>query len=186
MKPAYQIVLPWLLLALLGGAWWLSQSSPRVPVAPGAPPAWEVYFSPDGGCTDAVVRELDAARSTVFVQAYTFTSTPIAKALVAAHTRGVGVQVILDRSQRTERYSAATFLARAGIPTFIDPVHAIAHNKVMIIDAKTVITGSFNFTKAAETRNAENLLVVHDPALAARYQQNWQEHLGHSEPYTSP
>ena len=94
------------------------------------------------------------------------------------------MQVILDKSQRTERYTSATFLANEGIPTYIDPVHKIAHNKVMIIDGETVITGSFNFTKAAEVGNAENLLVItHAPELAQRYAANWKEHLGHSEPY---
>ena len=63
----------------------------------------EVYFSPHGGCTDAIVKQLDAARETVLVQAYTFTSAPIAKALMEAHKRGVKVQVILDKSQRTTR-----------------------------------------------------------------------------------
>jgi phosphatidylserine/phosphatidylglycerophosphate/cardiolipin synthase-like enzyme len=148
-----------------------------------AEPKTDVYFSPHGGCTEAVVKELDAAKDSVLVQAYSFTSAPIAKALVDAHRRGVQVQVILDKSQRTERYSSATFLKNAGIPTFIDDKHAIAHNKVMVIDGGTVITGSFNFTKAAEENNAENLLVIHDAELAAKYAKNWQEHIGHSVPY---
>jgi phosphatidylserine/phosphatidylglycerophosphate/cardiolipin synthase-like enzyme len=84
------------------------------------------------------------------VQAYSFTSAPIANALVDAHKRGVNVQVILDKSQRTEKYSSADFVARAGIPTFIDAKHAIAHNKIMVIDGYEILTGSFNFTKAAE------------------------------------
>ena len=109
-----------------------------------------VFFSPKGGCTEAVVEELGKAHETVLVQAYSFTSAPIAKALVEAHQRGVRVEVLLDKSQRTERYSSATFLRHAGIATFIDGRHAIAHNKVMVIDAQTVLTGSFNFTKAAE------------------------------------
>ncbi|MEA3187629.1 MAG: hypothetical protein QOD99_1459 [Chthoniobacter sp.] len=149
-----------------------------------AAPIIQVYFSPKGGCTDAVVRELDSAKKTVCVQAYSFTSTEIATALVAAHKRGVDVKVILDRSQRTERYSSADFLAHAGIPTWIDAKHAIAHNKIMVIDGATLITGSFNFTKAAESNNAENLLVLKDvPDLIAKYAANWQAHAEHSEPY---
>lgn len=142
-----------------------------------------VYFSPHGGCTEAVVEALDSAKSEILVQAYSFTSAPIAKALVEAHKRGVNVEVILDRSQRTERYSSADFLAHAGIPTYIDAAHAIAHNKVMVVDRSTVITGSFNFTKAAETRNAENLLVIKSGDLAYEYRQNWYRHLKHSERY---
>ena len=144
---------------------------------------WEVYFSPNGGCTQAVVRELGKAKSSVRVQAYSFTSAPIARALLDAHKRGVRVDVILDKNQSTERYSSATFLFNSGIPIKIDAQHAIAHSKVMVIDGMTVITGSFNFTKAAEENNEENLLIIRDIKLAERYAEHWQEHLQHSEVY---
>jgi len=147
-------------------------------------PSWEVSFSPRGGCTEAVVAALGKARSSVVVQAYSFTSAPIAKALVDAHRRGVKVEVILDKSQRTEKYSSADFVAHAGIPTLIDAKHAIAHNKVMIIDGRVVITGSFNFTKQAEEHNAENLLIIRDQVIAEKYAANWSAHAEHSEPYT--
>jgi phosphatidylserine/phosphatidylglycerophosphate/cardiolipin synthase-like enzyme len=93
------------------------------------------------------------------------------------------VQVIFDKSQRTEKYSSADFLANQGVPTMIDASHAISHNKVMVIDGETVLTGSFNFTKAAQEKNAENLLIIRDPALASQYTQNWQAHRQHSQPY---
>jgi phosphatidylserine/phosphatidylglycerophosphate/cardiolipin synthase-like enzyme len=147
------------------------------------PAGVQVYFSPKGGATDAVVNALDRATNSVLVQAYSFTSAPIAKALVDAHRRGVNVQAILDRSQRTEKYSEADFLKNSGIPTLIDAEHAIAHNKIMIIDGYIVLTGSFNFTKAAEEHNAENLLVINDAVLAQRYLDNWGVHQKHSEPY---
>jgi phosphatidylserine/phosphatidylglycerophosphate/cardiolipin synthase-like enzyme len=143
----------------------------------------QAYFSPHGGCTEAIVGALGNARQTVKVQAYSFTSAPIAKALVDAHKRGVRVEVILDKSQRTEKYSSADFVAHAGIPTLIDAQHKIAHNKVMVIDGAVVITGSFNFTKAAEMQNAENLLVIRSKELAAQYTRNWEDHAKHSEPY---
>jgi phosphatidylserine/phosphatidylglycerophosphate/cardiolipin synthase-like enzyme len=150
---------------------------------PTALPPIQVWFSPKGGCTEAVVRELSAAKASVLVQAYSFTSTPIAKALLEAHKRGVKVEVILDKSQRTEKYSEADFLVNVGIPTRIDAQHAIAHNKIIVIDGATVITGSFNFTKNAEESNAENLLVIRSPELAAKYAANWNAHCAHSEPY---
>ena len=109
-----------------------------------------VYFSPDGGCTEAIIKEINNAKSEILIQAYSFTSAPIAKALLNAHKGGIKVEALLDKSQRTEKYTSATFISNAGIPTFIDDKHAIAHNKIMIIDRETVITGSFNFTKAAE------------------------------------
>jgi len=146
---------------------------------------WRVYFSPHG-CTQAIVDALDGAQRTVLVQAYSFTSAPIAKALLEAKKRGVAVQVIIDASRVGERYSEGDFLIHAGIPTYIDAAHAIAHNKVMVIDDQTVITGSFNFTKAAEEHNAENLLILHDSELAARYTANWQAHRSHSDAYQRP
>jgi len=163
-----------LALCLLSPALWAQQG----------PQDLHSYFSPNGGCTQAIVEQLNAAKKSVLVQAYSFTSAPIAKALVDAKKRGVDVQVILDKSQRGEAYSSATFLANEGVLTYIDSDHRIAHNKVMIIDGHTVITGSFNFTKSAEEGNAENLLVINNaPQLATRYTANWKEHLGHSEPY---
>lgn len=146
-------------------------------------PPIEVYYSPKGGCTEAIVAELNNAKATVLVQAYSFTSAPIAKAIVDAHKRGVDVRVVLDKSRQTEKYSSADFVAHAGIPVWIDDKHAIAHNKVMVIDGATVVTGSFNFTKSAEIRNAENLLLIRSKELAAKYAANWQSHVEHSERY---
>jgi len=141
----------------------------------------QVFFSPRGGAQAGLVAAIGQARESILGQAYSFTSAPVAEALKAAHDRGVEVRAILDKSQRTERYSGMTFLVHAGIPTWIDPAHAIAHNKVMVIDGHIVATGSFNFTRAAEERNAENLLILDSPELAALYAKNWQAHLQHSE-----
>ena len=146
-------------------------------------PTIAVCFTPGERCTDAIVHALAGAQRTILAQAYSFTSAPIAKALLDAHTRGVRVQVILDKSQRTEKYSSADFLANQGVPVVIDAQHAIAHNKIMVIDGEVVLTGSFNFTKAAQEKNAENLLIIHDAALAAQYTQNWEAHRAHSQPY---
>jgi len=136
--------------------------------------SYQVCFTPGGDCTAEIVESLATAQSAIWVQAYSFTSKPIAQALLAAAQRGVKVQVILDKSQRSQHYSAAQFLFNQGIPTWIDQHVAIAHNKVMVIDENTVITGSFNFTQAAQKSNAENLLIIHDPQLAKQYLQNWQ------------
>ena len=157
-------------------------------LSPPHPPATiEVFFSPDGGCTDTIVRELGLAKSSIRIQAYSFTSTPIAKAIIDAKKRGVKVEAVLDKSNRTDKYSGATFLKNQGCDVLIDAKHAIAHNKIMIIDEKVIITGSFNFSKAAETSNAENLLVIRDqPRLVEKYLANFRLHQQHSEPYQGP
>ena len=143
----------------------------------------QVYFSPRGGTTEAILTAIANDKTEILVQAYSFTSAPIAKALVDAHKRRVQVEAILDKSQRKETYTEATFLANMGIPTYIDDKHAIAHNKIMIIDKTTVITGSFNFTKAAKEKNAENLLILKSKDLASKYIDNWMKHKEHSAPY---
>lgn len=143
----------------------------------------QVYFSPKGGCTKAIVKEVGQARSEILIQAYSFTSKEIAAAIVKAHKRGIHVEIILDKSNRSAKYSAGDFTAHAGISTYIDAAHAIAHNKIMIIDRETVITGSFNFTKAAEEKNAENLLIIRNKELAEIYLGNWVKHKEHSEGY---
>ncbi|MFO0753375.1 MAG: phospholipase D family protein [Thermodesulfovibrionales bacterium] len=143
----------------------------------------QVYFSPNGGAQQAVVRAIEGSKSEILVQAYSFTSAPIAKALVDAHKRGGRIEIVLDKSNRAAKYSSADFTAHAGIPTFIDAEHAIAHNKIMIIDREIVITGSFNFTKAAEEKNAENLLILKSRELAKVYSDNWMKHKKHSEAY---
>lgn len=144
-----------------------------------------VLFSPNGGCTDAIVHEINQAQRQILIQAYSFTSKPIAEACVLARNRGVGVFAVLDKSQETEQYSAADFLTNSGIPTLIDSKHQIAHNKVILIDGRTVITGSFNFSASAEKSNAENLLIIHDrPDLYSAYEANIKHHYEHSTPHT--
>lgn len=140
-----------------------------------------VYFSPNGGCSEAIIDTISKSKSEILVQAYIFTSEPIARALLGAHKRGVKVIVILDKSQKKDGYSPATFFANQGIPAYIDSNHARAHDKVMIIDQETVITGSFNFSKSAETQNSENVLIIRSTGLAAIYRENWMKHRRHSE-----
>ena len=167
-------------LALLSAMLFWGQAARAIEVDIGRIPPVEVYFSPNNGATEAIVREIGQARSEIRVQAYSFTSAPIAEALLKAHKRGIKVEVILDKSQKTQKYSSSTFLTNARIPTFIDARHAIAHNKIIIIDQSVVITGSFNFTKAAEDKNAENLLIIRSKELARPYLDNWRRHRDHS------
>ena len=149
----------------------------------------QACFSPPlpGGCDPlaTVVQAIDGARKTVLVQMYALTSRQIVTALVNAKHRGVDVRAIVDRSQleedRSDTYAVGR-LASGGVPILVDTVRGLMHNKVMIVDGKTIVTGSFNYTWSAEHRNAENLLVIHDPALAAEYTQNWDIRAARSRP----
>jgi competence ComEA-like helix-hairpin-helix protein len=143
-----------------------------------------VYFSPSGGAQDAIVREVEAAKQNILIQAYSFTSAPIAKALTDAQKRGVKIEAVLDKSNETARYTSATFLQNSGASVLIDHKPTIAHSKVMLIDGATIITGSFNFSKAAEEKNAENLLVIKDaPEVFKAYEANFRKRAAESRPY---
>ena len=134
----------------------------------------EVCFTPGENCTDEIVQEINGARHEILLQAYEFTSTPIAKAIVAAARRGVQVVAILDKSQRSGRGSKGLYLLQAGVPVYIDEQPAIAHSKIIIVDRAAVITGSFNFTKNAQERNSENMLILKGNApLVEEYLRNF-------------
>jgi len=138
---------------------------------------YHVCFTSGGQCTDIIVSSINHAKKNVNVQAYGFASAPIVKALVYAKDRGVHVSAIVDKSNAKHTYSAISTLLNNHIPVVIDSKVSIAHNKVIIIDDATVITGSFNFTKSAQTRNAENVLIITDKQLAKSYLDNFNKRL---------
>jgi phosphatidylserine/phosphatidylglycerophosphate/cardiolipin synthase-like enzyme len=147
----------------------------------------EVLFTPWDDAEGAIVRTLGEAKKSIHVQAYLLTSRSIARALLEARTRGVAVEVLADREMVSKGdKSLIPALAAEGIPVWLETRYAIAHNKVLLIDAAgghgVVITGSYNFTWSAQARNAENLLILRDnPALVRRYLDNWQRHRGDAE-----
>jgi len=146
-------------------------------------------FAPRDSVDLMIIEALDAAREQILMQAYSFTHRRIADALMRAQRRGVDVRVIADQEQTAQLDpTLIRALARSGIPVLVDPQHTAAHNKIIVIDGMhancAVMTGSFNFTYAAQTRNAENALILRgNPPLCAAYQRNWNEHRAHSLPY---
>ena len=141
------------------------------------------FFSPKGGCQDALVQEVGKARREILVQAYSFTSSQLANALVEAKKRGVHVAILLDKSNEVERYSDMHIFQEKNLDLLIDAEHAIAHNKIIIIDQKVMATGSFNFTHQAELENAENLLIIRGyPELVRQYRENFLKHKAHCRP----
>ena len=141
-----------------------------------------VFFSPKGGCTDAVIYQLDRAKKSIDVAMYAFTSRPIAKALVRAYRRGVKVRVILDRKFALgSRYSKHNYLMKRGIPVkLVSPPPGmrgrvgLMHHKFAVVDGRVLLTGSFNWTASAEKLNYENLLVFESEKIAAIYEGEFE------------
>lgn len=130
----------------------------------------ETGFSPDHTSLPLVLKAIDSAKSTICVAAYSFTSKPVSLALYNAYKRGVKVQVVADAKANKGKYTATKYLANQGIDVRLNGNYAIMHNKFIVIDNKTVETGSFNYSAAAVNNNAENVVVMWDyPETASRY-----------------
>ena len=164
-----------------------SAFQPALPVVPFAATGTVQYaFTHDDHADEMIIAAVEAARHQVLVQAYSVTHRRIADALVRARNRGVEVAVIADGEQARNNPAMIRELARASVPLLIDARHAAAHNKIIVIDAGradcAVVTGSFNFTYAAQHRNAETVLILRaNPPLCDAYLNNWRRHQLHSQ-----
>jgi phospholipase D len=138
---------------------------------------YQTCFTPNQRCLPLILETINQAKTSIKLQAYSFTSKEIASALIKAHQRRVKVTVIADKSQKNAPYSQVKELTNNGIEVFFDVQPAIAHNKVIIIDTDLIITGSYNFSQAAEYRNAENILIIRNYEIAQNYQDNFNRRL---------
>ena len=151
----------------------------------------EVAFAPRDNTEKVLIELIRSARKSLKVHAYVFTSRQIADAMVAAHRRGVKVEVLADaKMNRREKGNAIPRLLAGGVPVAFETRYNAAHNKVLVVDAEgpkcAVLTGSYNFTWSADNRNAENILIVRDHcALARAYRDNWQRHRAEATLVTS-
>lgn len=142
-----------------------------------AAPSVQAGFSPEGSALQLVLNTIDTARQSIRLMGYSFTSPEVVKSLVAAKQRGVDVKIVLDEKGNRSKASQAAMniVVNAGIPLRTNGHYAIMHDKVIIEDNQTVEAGSFNFSRAADRSNSENVMVVHDvPALAQTYLEHWQ------------
>jgi len=133
-----------------------------------------VYFSPNGGCQQAIIQEISKAQKTIDIAMYYLTSREIAQELVKAKEKGVAIRVFLDQSQETSKYSKSRYLAKRGIEIRFYVGSGLMHNKFAIIDNKVLITGSFNWTATAENENQENLLIIRDKDLIKDYSKRFE------------
>ena len=129
-------------------------------------------------CEELVMRGIRRARSTILVAAYSFTNADIVTALSEARENGVDVSVKIDRSRAREEYTERLVarLRRSGVSVKIIgmPERYSMHNKFVVIDGETVLTGSFNFTVAAATKNWENVVCIESERAAKAFAQEWK------------
>lgn len=142
---------------------------------------YRTCFSPGNECTNQIAALIDQAKHSIKMATYSFTSWPIARALLRANRRGVAITIVCDRSLFKDR-SVIQALMKRNIPVWVDESVNIAHNKYCVIDERIVETGSFNYTVSANRYNAENVLIIDDPKLARVYLDNFKHRITLSTP----
>lgn len=136
----------------------------------------ETGYSPEGTALQLVLKTINSAQQEIRLMGYSFTSPEVVRSLIAAKQRGVDVRVVLDQKANSGKASVAALnlLASAGIPVRTVSAYKILHDKVIVADRRNTEAGSFNFSRAADRSNSENVLVVwDDSAVARRYLQHW-------------
>jgi phosphatidylserine/phosphatidylglycerophosphate/cardiolipin synthase-like enzyme len=170
-----------LVLAALAGSAHCAPAEPRAEAQAGLARV-EAAFTPGDDIEGLIASRIDRARFTVQMQAYLFTNRRIGAALVAARKRGVAVEVVGDATQhQAGGLPMLASLDKAGAAVYLNAQQAASHNKVVIVDGATgratVITGSYNFTQSAQSRNAENVVVISgNRALTDRFVRNFERH----------
>jgi phosphatidylserine/phosphatidylglycerophosphate/cardiolipin synthase-like enzyme len=134
----------------------------------------EIYFSPDDGVAEHIVTQINAAQKSIDFLAYSFTSNDIALAVLDRSGAGVTVRGVFDQSQvESNEGGEYTRLKRQKLAVLQDGIPGLLHDKVFILDGKTVITGSYNFSANAEKVNDENLVIIHDRRIAGLFLKNF-------------
>ncbi len=166
---------------------------PRAPAARfAATGSIEAAFTPGDRIDSLIIAAIAGAKREVLINAYSFTQRPIATALIAARKRGASVQVIADSQQAaTLPQNVLGLLVKGGVAVWLDANYQAAHNKVVIVDADTAsattITGSYNFTNAAQWHNAENIVILRDNPQGARaFRDNWLRLKASATPWPGP
>ena len=141
----------------------------------------KVCFTPGERCDKEIINEINHENNRVFVEAYYLTSASIINSIIKSSERGAEVKVILDKSQeRGKNMRYMDLLTSHSVPVWIDNTVSIAHNKIIILGDHEVITGSYNFTKSAQEKNAENVIIIHSADVQKKFLDNFQRRLSHS------
>ena len=139
----------------------------------------QVFFCPEDNCSSQLIANIDSAQDEIVIAIYSFTLDEVADALIRAKERGVLIRVIFDNQQAANQYSEDEKLLDSGIPVVIKSGSGYMHNKFIVIDRKKVLTGSFNYSSNADTKNDENLILIISEEIAKQYfdefEEIWQE-----------
>lgn len=142
----------------------------------------ENYFAPEDGVAARLISEINLARKEIRFMVYSFTDKSIAEAMARKREEGLRVEGVFNRRQEGDESTVYPLLAERGVSVYFSPGERTLHHKVMIIDSSVVITGSYNFTKSANTKNDENILIIRSPQLARAYLEEYERIRARSAP----
>ena len=133
----------------------------------------ENYFCPEDKCSSRIIDLIKNAKNSVYFMSFSFTNEDIADSLIKKND--LDIKGILDSGQSSMKFSQLERMKGFGIKVKKDSNKYKMHHKVFIIDEQTVVTGSFNPTLSADTKNDENLLIIHDEKIAKQYIKEFEE-----------
>ena len=136
---------------------------------------YKILFTPGDNCTQEIVNEISSAKKEILIQAFAFTCDKIKEALIKSAKKKVKITILIDK--RFAYKNIIQELIENGINAYVDLVSGIAHNKIIIIDKKKIITGSFNFTHAAQHKNTENCVFINDEKITKKFIENFEKRL---------
>ena len=143
------------------------------------------YFSPGPDCRIAIEQAMETALDELLICVFTISNDRLSDAIQRAHRNGLTVRVISDNDKMEDKGNDVERLSLSGVDVRIDRSPEHMHHKFMVVDGHTVLTGSYNWTRSAETRNEENLVVLDDPVLAGRFAEEFERIWNLSDPVSA-
>ena len=180
---------PYFLALLVGGLlsfhltehYYTSSFSHKIPR--GEKKAIQLFFSPKGKCAQHIINTINQAEEEIYIAIFVFTHQGIADALISAKARGVKIHILADDRQANGKWSKLAKLNQHNIDIYIDKRAGVFHHKWLAVDKKTIITGSYNYSKNAENKNNEIIGHVESRAVVEKYYQDWHTHIQHPKVY---
>ncbi len=142
----------------------------------------DVYFSPDDGVQAILLDVLSNAQESIYFMAFSFTADELGDVIRERAESGVTVAGVMDEEQvKSNQGTEYDLFRQAGLDVYIDSNPGQMHHKIMIVDERIVIVGSYNFTNSAETRNDENLLVIYNEEIATQFLDEFKRIYGQAK-----
>jgi phosphatidylserine/phosphatidylglycerophosphate/cardiolipin synthase-like enzyme len=135
----------------------------------------ESCFSPGEACDKKIIQFIRTAQKSLDIAVFSFTHAGIARAIEDAHARGVRVRMVVDREQSQNDGSLVDEMQAAGVPLKFGSQKGLMHNKFTILDKQALETGSYNYSYAATSYNAENQLYLKDTNIIDRFQKDFEK-----------